>query len=356
MSGYRRRNGWLLSHFLPHWLDETRKNKDKQGDESGHETIDTKRPYHKNLYKGEIKRCNNTNKRNYLKNTTQKSMKEKEFKGSKNENDTKENNTELGERNAEDARILACSDNIAVRKISDGTDEWRISHFMLRKIYRIGKPAESENHYTHDPSALHSVQNTRFGKSLQQEICYNRKICMSPFLIILGAFFSEDVTAVIIGILAADGVLSIPVALSCLFIGIVLGDSSIYLLGRIASTYPRLGRYVGHDFFVPFRTWLQRRYVLTVFSARFIPGSRFLTYVACGFFRLRFPTFFLTAIAAASIWTTILFSASYWFGGLTSHWLAHLRWGIVAVFLLLLFFIGRHNLRLYRAKKAELEI
>jgi len=179
---------------------------------------------------------------------------------------------------------------------------------------------------------------------------------MSPFLIIIGAFFSEDVTAVIIGILAADGVITIPVALISLFIGIVLGDSSIYGLGRLASTHQQLGRYVDHDFLAPFRTWLKKRYVLTVFSARFIPGSRFLTYVACGFFHLRFPTFLLTAITAASIWTTLLFFASYWFGSFTSGWFSHIRWGIAIAFLLSLFFVGRHNLLAYRARKAELEI
>lgn len=177
-----------------------------------------------------------------------------------------------------------------------------------------------------------------------------------PFIIILGAIFSEDVTAVIVGILAADGIISIPLALACLFIGIIFGDSGIYLLGRIARTHPRLAHYVDHDFLAPFRAWLGKRLVLTVFSARFIPGSRFLTYVASGFFRAPFPTFLLTTITAASIWTTILFSVSYWFGGFTSGWLAHLRWGIAAIFLLSLFFIGRHNLRIYRSKKDDSKV
>lgn len=177
-----------------------------------------------------------------------------------------------------------------------------------------------------------------------------------PFIIILGALVSEDATSVILGILAADGVISIPVAFSSLFVGIVLGDTGIYMLGRLASTHPRLGRYVSHDFLVPFREWLQKRYVLTVFSACFIPGSRFLTYVSCGFFRTRFSTFLLTAVAATSIWTAILFSVSYWFGGFTSGWLTHLRWGIAAAFLLALFFVGRHNLHIYRARKVALEI
>ena len=152
-----------------------------------------------------------------------------------------------------------------------------------------------------------------------------------PLIIILGALFSEDATSVILGILAADGAVSILVAFSSIFIGIALGDSGIYLLGRLASSHPRLGHYVNHDFLVPFHEWLNKRYVLTVFSACFIPGSRFLTYAACGFFRTRFPTFLLTAIAATSIWTTILFSVSYWFGSFTSGWLSYLRWGIAAI-------------------------
>jgi len=181
-------------------------------------------------------------------------------------------------------------------------------------------------------------------------------IFVLPLIIILGALISEDATSVILGILAADGAISIPIAFSSLFVGIVLGDSGIYLLGRFASTHPLLERYVSHDLLAPFREWLKKRFVLTVFSACFIPGSRFLTYVSCGFFRTPFLTFLLTAIAATSIWTAILFSVSYWFGSFTSGWLAHLRWGIAAIFLLSIFFIGRHNLRVYRAKKVELSV
>ncbi|MFA5744902.1 MAG: VTT domain-containing protein [Candidatus Paceibacterota bacterium] len=179
-------------------------------------------------------------------------------------------------------------------------------------------------------------------------------IFVLPFIIILGSLVSEDATAVVIGILAADSAISIPIALSSLLVGIILGNSGIYLLGRYASTHPQLGRYVDHDFLVPFREWLKKRYVLTVFSACFIPGSRFLTYVSCGFFRMRFSTFLLTATTATSIWTIIiLFFVSYLFGSVTSGWFSHLRWGIAVIFLLSLFFIGRHNLRMYRTRKAE---
>ncbi len=170
--------------------------------------------------------------------------------------------------------------------------------------------------------------------------------------IILGAFFLEDLTAVIVGILAADGVISIPLALFSLCAGVLLSDIGFYWLGRLASTHPRLARYVEHDFTAPFRSWLESRYALTIFSATFIPGSRFPTYTASGFFRTSFSTFILTAIAAVIIWMTFLFCISYWFGAFTSEWLSPARWGVAGVFLLILLSIGLYNfLRVYRAKK-----
>lgn len=176
------------------------------------------------------------------------------------------------------------------------------------------------------------------------------------FAIILGTFILEDPTTVIVGVLAADGVISIPIALFSLYAGIVLGDIGLYCLGWLASTRPRLARYVNHDFVAPFRAWLESRYVLTIFSARFIPGSRLPTYTASGFFRSPLSTFVFTAVVATSIWTTFLFYASYWFGNVTSAWLGSVRWGIALAFLLALFFIGRHNLLALRAKRRGLDI
>ena len=172
--------------------------------------------------------------------------------------------------------------------------------------------------------------------------------------IMLGTFFLEDTTTVIVGLLAADHIIGIPVALASLYAGIVVGDIGLYTLGYLASTNARLARYVDHDFIAPFRAWLETRFVLTVFSARFIPGSRLPTYTASGFFRSPLSTFIMTAIVATSVWTTVLFTVSYWFGNVTSEWMGPVRWGIALAFLLVLFFIARHNLLAYRAKRDEL--
>src|SRR3989344_4273310 len=175
------------------------------------------------------------------------------------------------------------------------------------------------------------------------------------FAIILCAFLLEDFATVIVGVLAADGFISVPIALLSLYIGIAIGDTTLYSLGWIARTHPRLAHYIDHDFTAPFRSWLGNRYAFTGFSGHFVPGLRFTTFVASGFFRCPLSTYIPMAIAGGLILEATLFSVSYWFGSLTSGWVGPARWGIAGAFLLILFFIGRHNLLAYHAKKNELD-
>ena len=172
--------------------------------------------------------------------------------------------------------------------------------------------------------------------------------------IIVATFFLEDTTVIVVGLLAADGILSVPLALGSLYLGIIIADTCMFWLGYFARSHPRLGRYVDHDFIAPFRAWLETRFILTVFSARFIPGSRIPTYTASGFFRSSFPIFLMTIVSAMAIWTTFLFTASYLFGSLTSDWMKEIRWGVALTVLIALFLIARHNLRTYRVKKDSL--
>ena len=175
---------------------------------------------------------------------------------------------------------------------------------------------------------------------------------LSAGAIMVAAFILEDTTTIIVGVLAADHIIGIPLAISSLYTGIVVGDIGLYCIGFLARSHPKLDRHVDHNLIAPLRSWLENKYVLTIFSARFIPGSRMPTFIASGFFRSSLSTFVLTSVAAVSVWTTILFSASYLFGNLTSQWLGPVRWGIAAAVLLLFFLIARHNFLAYRAQKS----
>ncbi|KKW39418.1 hypothetical protein A3I46_00385 [Candidatus Kaiserbacteria bacterium RIFCSPLOWO2_02_FULL_54_13] len=170
--------------------------------------------------------------------------------------------------------------------------------------------------------------------------------------VVLCAIFFEDVATVVVGVLTADGLMPVPVAFISLYIGTAIGDTALYSLGVFARTHPRLAHYIDHDFTAPFRLWLGNRYAFTVFSGHFVPGLRFTSFVASGFFRFPLRTYIPTALAGGLVLVTTLFTVSYWFGSVTSGWVSHIRWGIAGAFVLALFFIGRHNLLAYRAKRA----
>lgn len=169
--------------------------------------------------------------------------------------------------------------------------------------------------------------------------------------IVLCAFFLEDITTVIVGVLAADGILPVPVAFLSIYLGIALGDTALYTLGSFARTHPRLAHFIDHDFTAPFRSWLEHNYAFKAFSGHFVPGLRFTTFAASGFFRFPLRTYIPMAIAGGLILETTLFTISYWFGSFSSKWVGEVRWGIAGAFLLVLFFIARHNILMYREKR-----
>lgn len=173
-------------------------------------------------------------------------------------------------------------------------------------------------------------------------------------LVILCVFFLEDLTIVVVGVLVADGMLSIPLALISLYIGMISGDTLLYVLGAFARTHPRLAHYIDHDFTAPFRFWIEQNYSFKVFSGHFVPGLRSTTFIASGFFNFPFRTYFPMAIGGGIVVLLSLFSASYWFGSFSSRWVGEVRWGIAIIFLLVLFLIARHNIATYREQKRVL--
>ncbi len=166
---------------------------------------------------------------------------------------------------------------------------------------------------------------------------------MQAVLIAIGTFILEDATTILAAIMVADGIVPLAAALGGLYAGVILGDLGLYGLGRLASGNGRGERYGRHRLLAPFRIWLDTRLILTVFAVRFIPGLRLPTYTASGFFRLHFPRFAITVIAATTIWTTLLFLGSWHFGAATAESLGPWRWVFGLGIAGLIFLIGRTN-------------
>lgn len=163
-------------------------------------------------------------------------------------------------------------------------------------------------------------------------------------VISLVSMFLEDPTIVLVGILSATGVIAPPVALGALYAGIVCGDCLFYGIGRYAGTHPRFERYIHHTYVDPVRVWLEAKYVITLFTARFIPGSRLPTYAASGFIRIPFKHFLMISLAATTLWTSTLFTLAYVFGNVAAMWVERGQWPLALAALVILAISGRQVL------------
>jgi membrane protein DedA with SNARE-associated domain len=144
--------------------------------------------------------------------------------------------------------------------------------------------------------------------------------------IVLASLILEDAAAVLAGMAAADGRVSVAVALGSLFVGIAIGDIALYALGRFAARHPAARRWVALDRVQEVRGWIDDKLIATVIATRFLPGARLPTYTACGFLGLSFPRFVVAVLLGVFAWTTVLFTIFLGAGSLIMAHLGPWRW------------------------------
>ncbi len=158
--------------------------------------------------------------------------------------------------------------------------------------------------------------------------------------IIAGTFLLEDLTTALVALAVSEGLLTTEIALAGLYAGVALGDFGLYGLGRLATRYGRLRRFVHVRQRTAASDWLKQHTLLAVFWSRFVPGLRLPTYTAFGFLRIPFQRFAPPVVAATLLWTSILFVAALLFGQLVLTRLGEWRWvgagvAVIAVAILL---------------------
>ncbi|MGH7040578.1 MAG: DedA family protein [Acetobacteraceae bacterium] len=157
---------------------------------------------------------------------------------------------------------------------------------------------------------------------------------MQAFAIIFATFVLEDAATVLAALQAASGVLSIPLALGSLYVGIVLGDMGLYGFGRLAALAPWVRRFLPPQRTEIARAWLQGHVFRVVVISRFLPGVRLPTYLTCGFLGAGFKWFAFGSICATLVWTSGLFFISMRVGGFIMAHFGIWRWaGLIGLVL-----------------------
>jgi len=176
-----------------------------------------------------------------------------------------------------------------------------------------------------------------------------------PLIIYLFIFFFtfvlEDVATASAALLASYGHIMPEMAYITLLCGIGLGDWGIYGLGYCASQFQWAQKILQKKQVTLVRGWLDKREVLAIITARFIPGARLPTYTAMGFFKLSFRKFIITVLIAGVLWTALLFAAVFTIGEVFVDQLEAYRWPVAGFLIILLYLLPK--LFEYRAKKGR---
>lgn len=145
-------------------------------------------------------------------------------------------------------------------------------------------------------------------------------LALIVMLLLLAAatLVSEDLTCIFTGLLVAQGRISFLFGTSACFLGILIGDGLLFLLGRWLGR-PALAR-------APLRwmvrpravyrasSWFEHKGGKVILLSRFLPGLRLPTYVAAGMLGQSLRTFFFYFALAGLLWTPLLVGISTWAG------------------------------------------
>ncbi len=121
----------------------------------------------------------------------------------------------------------------------------------------------------------------------------------------IGLPFPEDLTLLGAGALAQPGRVRLIDVVLVGFAGVVTADWILYGIGRYYGAelvgHPRLGRYLGAHRIEVVRGALMRHQARAVFFARFVFGTRIVTFLAAGTFGVSAARFALAEAAGAAI-------------------------------------------------------
>jgi len=158
-------------------------------------------------------------------------------------------------------------------------------------------------------------------------------------LLALATLVSEDLACIGGGLLVAQGRLSAVAAVTGCFLGILLGDVLLFLVGRVFLKPVLQGasgdrtRFVSRDALERGSTLLLRHGPKAILLSRFTPGLRLPTYLAAGALGMPLMRFTLWFCIAGLLWTPALVLLSARFGGAIEGLLGDLAgFGALAVF------------------------
>lgn len=170
------------------------------------------------------------------------------------------------------------------------------------------------------PKEAEISSNARIARSLlpfQPKMSYRIQglsLLIVMILIVFSTFVSEDLTCIGAGLMVARGLIGFwPAVIACL-IGIFIGDNLVYALGRWLGTAvlekKPIKWFISRAELERSKYWFEAKGPVIIILSRFIPGSRFPTYLSAGMIKASYIMFIFYFGLASILWTPVLVGAA----------------------------------------------
>ena len=156
--------------------------------------------------------------------------------------------------------------------------------------------------------------------------------------IFLLPFIQED--AAVIGAATASlaGAAPTTFIVTAILTGLVASDAWKYWLGRLARSRAWAHKFAEKPGVSLAGDLVRKEFIQTMMTARFVPGTRIPTYVACGFFKADYVRYVLVLIATASLYVGITFTLFHTVGAVAGEqakfWLPAIAIGCLVIYVI----------------------
>ena len=126
--------------------------------------------------------------------------------------------------------------------------------------------------------------------------------------IFLLPFIQED--AAVIGAATASimGLAPTSFLVAAIISGLIASDAWKYWIGRLARRYNWAHKFAEKPGVSVAGDLVRKEFVQTMLTARFVPGTRIPTYVACGFFKANYAKYLVVLMLTAALYVAIMFT------------------------------------------------
>ena len=176
--------------------------------------------------------------------------------------------------------------------------------------------------------------------------------------ILLGLVVPGVLVVILAGLAAAEGSLSLPIALALGMAGTIIGDTISYFTGR--AGWARFGQASSlRDIAEKVREPILRKGMAFVLLYHFAGYTRLVGPASAGALRIPYKRWSPADYAGASLWVSFYIGVGYGLGlaGLsldaTNGWFRVIEWGLLALVLVYGFYMYRVGLRMWTSQQAD---